>query len=472
VVIGQPGLINPLLSGLTLILIGLILQELNLSRWWVLLFLLSPFVLIMSSSMMSHPAALFWGTAGLWFFLKAQREKPGLLFLWGLCAGLMFSTRPFTAVCFNLPLALFALRKRVGLGILTAGLGAILGSLPYFISNYFTTGSIFSVGYQAAWDGYSGLFFGASPWGPPHTPQFGVVHLATLLYGLNSYLFQIPLPALIGVVLWLMFQKNKNWKEWMVLSAGLCEIGGYYFYFYVDMAYGPRFAYCSVVPLLLISASGLKGFYRYLRDKGISKEMLQKSFFLASIILLALWGTISLPAQESYYFHRYSDVDPDFGKFIEANRISNALVFLDDYPSTDRHARLYSLGFSNRQAWFYSWRLSDEAIKLALKGVGIEAEDGYGAILSVPSLARALNQFWGDMRYLPSPREDMDRPYIPLKQGYIYMSPYIERNDIIYARNLGRHNEKLMEKFPQRRYYRVELTKKGYILSEIRSKIK
>ena len=467
VIIGHPELLNPLLAGLTLIIFGLVLKELSVSRWWMFLFLLSPFVIFMSGSFMSHSASMFWGALGLWLFLKSQRDKPGLMLLWGLAAGLMFITRPYTALCFNLPLALFALRKRVGLGILLAGAGFTLGSIPYFLDNYFTAGSFFTAGYQAAWDGNNGLFFGQSPWGPPHTPQLGLVHLASLLHGLNLRLFEIPIPALTGVVVWLFCKSNRSWKEWALFWAGICGFAGYYFYFYVDMVYGPRFAYASAFPLLIISVLGLKAFYRRLRDSGWTRGAAQWSFISGGIILLILWGTISLPARLGYYSDNYRDVDNNFNAFIESEKIGKAIVFLDDYPSTDRHARLFSLGFTNRQAWYYSWRLSDYAVEGALKSLGVKPEDGYGRILPLSHLGKALNRYWGDIRFLPPPAEDMDKLYIPLKQGYIYMSPHIEENDIIYARDLGNRNRLLMGKYPDRNYYRVGRTEEGYIISRL-----
>ena len=467
VIAGHPELLNPLLAGLTLIIFGLTLKELSISRWWIFLFLLSPFVIFMSGSFMSHPASMFWGALGLWFFLKAKREKPLFLLLWGLAAGLMFIIRPYTALCFNLPLTLFALRKRVGLGILLAGIGFILGSIPYFLDNYFTAGSFFTAGYQAAWDGNSGLFFGQSPWGPPHTPQLGLVHLAALLHGLNLRLFEIPIPALTGVVLWLFCKFNRSWKEWALFWAGICGFVGYYFYFYVDMVYGPRFAYASAFPLLIVSVLGLRAFYRRFRDSGWSKAATQWSFITGGIILFILWGTISLPARLGYYSDSYRDVDNNFNAFIESEEIENAIVFLDDYPSTDRHARIYSLGFTNRQAWYYSWRLSDLAVESALKSLGLKQEDGYGRILPLSHLGKALNRYWGDIRFLPPPTEDMDKLYIPLKQGYIYMSPYIGENDIIFARDLGNRSRLLMEKYPDRNYYRVERTEEGYTMRKL-----
>ena len=465
--INHPELINPLLAGLTVIFFGLSLKELNLSPWWALLFMLSPFVCFMSGSFMSHPAAMFWGGLGILLFLKSKREKPMFMLLWGISAGFMFSVKPFTALCFNLPLVLFALRKKIGWGIITFAGGFILGALPYFVNSYFTTGSFFTSGYQAAW-GSSGLFFNNSQWGPPHTPQAGILHLAVLMQGLNSRLFELPLPALCGVILWLLFKSKSTWKEWAVFSAGICGFAGYYFYFYVDMAYGPRFAYSAAFPLLLITVLGLKALFRRLRESGWSKSMAQWSFLGGAVILLCLWAVISLPARVNYYSNNYRDVDNKFNDFIEDSGITNAVVFLDDYPSSDRHARLFSLGFTNRQSWYYAWRLNDSAVEGALKMLGISPEEGFGLVAPLSQVGRALNQYWGNPRFLPSPAEDMDKLYVPLKQGYIYIYPLINNNDIIFARNLSVHNRRLMEEYPDRNFFTLERLPTGYALQELK----
>ena len=111
--------------------------------------------------------------------------------------------------------------------------------------------------------------------------------------------------------------------------------------------------------------------------------------------------------------------------------------------------------------------LSDQAVNGALRSVGVEPEDGFGRVESIAEIGRALSSYWGKQEYIPSPGEDMDKPYIPLKQGLIYMSPIIEDNEIIFARDFGAHNKELMKRFPERSYFRMSLTETGYSLVEI-----
>jgi len=460
-------LLNPILAGLTLLLFLKILKELNLSLWWGLLFALSPFVFFMSAALMNHSASMFWGALGVYAFLKSGRAKSGWMFLWGLSAGWMFSIRPYTAVCFHLPLLIIALRKKIGWGIFAAALAAILGSLPYFINNYYTTGSLFVSGYQAAWDGRTGLFFSESPWGPQHTPQYGIIHLFTLLQGLNSRLLEIPIPALIGVVCWLLFKTNKWWKEQALFWAGISVVIGYYFYFYVDLTYGPRFVYCSVFPLLAVSALGIEALGKRLRNLGWSRSRLNWFFAVIVILLLASSALISLPSRIKDFSQRYQDVDKEFICFVRKLNLHNAVVLLDDYPSSDRHARLYSLGFSNRQAWYYSWMLSDEAVKCALKSIEVSPDSAYGRIKPLSDIGAALNKYWGKPEYFPNPAEDQLKPHIPVEQGWTLMSPFIEENDVIFARDLGAHNSALKKRFPRRDFYRIDLIGGRYSLSKI-----
>jgi hypothetical protein len=233
------------------------------------------------------------------------------------------------------------------------------------------------------------------------------------------------------------------------------------------MTYGPRFAYEAVFPWLIISALGFKSLYRQLRDCGYSRAKAQWSFLIGASILLGIAGTISFPARIAYYSNRYREVDKGFIEYISSQKLNKAVVLLDDYPSTDRHARLFSLGFSNRQAWYYAWKLNDTAVDSALRLIGIHPDVGYGRIAPLPVVGMALNRFWGNPQYFPSPAEDMDRPYIPLKQGYDLMNPDIEKNEIIFARDLGGHNKVLMERFPDRKFFKINITLLGYELIPI-----
>jgi len=79
--VGRPEALNPILTGLTLIVFVKMCVELNLSKWWGLLFALSPFVIFMSASQMNHPAAMFLGALGLYAFIKSDRSQAGWLFL-------------------------------------------------------------------------------------------------------------------------------------------------------------------------------------------------------------------------------------------------------------------------------------------------------------------------------------------------------------------------------------------------------
>ena len=289
----------------------------------------------------------------------------------------------------------------------------------------------------------------------------------TLLQGLNSRLLEIPIPALIGVVCWLLFKTNKWWKEQALFWAGISVVIGYYFYFYVDLTYGPRFVYCSVFPLLAVSALGIEALGKRLRNLGWSRSRLNWFFAVIVILLLASSALISLPSRIKDFSQRYQDVDKEFICFVRKLNLHNAVVLLDDYPSSDRHARLYSLGFSNRQAWYYSWMLSDEAVKCALKSIEVSPDSAYGRIKPLSDIGAALNKYWGKPEYFPNPAEDQLKPHIPVEQGWTLMSPFIEENDVIFARDLGAHNSALKKRFPRRDFYRIDLIGGRYSLSKI-----
>lgn len=172
-----PMLVNPLLSGLTALLLGLIAKR-RLGPTWgsvaALVYLCSPFMQVSASTNMSHTSSSFALTLALF---AADRSIAGdarkrITALLALSACLAFWIRPATAFGFATPLVLswmFSLR-RLGVRRAAAHLGVFVlvatgPALMFLWVNQQQTGSLWHTGYHAiieyaASNGYRFMSFG------------------------------------------------------------------------------------------------------------------------------------------------------------------------------------------------------------------------------------------------------------------------------------------------------------------------
>ena len=160
VLVRLPGLINPLLSGLTTVLIALIAERRFGASWGrvaAILYLCSPFLEVSAATQMSHTSSTF-ALALLLFAVDgfvSDNDNKRLTLLIAASASLAFWIRPATALGFGGPLVfswLLSLPRRLGaLKHLALFLLAVAGPAALFLwVNELQTGSPFRTGYHAA----------------------------------------------------------------------------------------------------------------------------------------------------------------------------------------------------------------------------------------------------------------------------------------------------------------------------------
>jgi hypothetical protein len=157
-----PSLINPLLSGLTAVLMVLIAERRFGVVWGrvaALLYLCSPFMMVSAATVMSHTSSSFALTLLLYAVDRSAAGDPRkwLAVLVAFSACLAFWIRPATGLGMGTPLVLawmFALRHQgwkqallnIGIFVLTAATPALL----FLFANEELTGSMWKTGYHAA----------------------------------------------------------------------------------------------------------------------------------------------------------------------------------------------------------------------------------------------------------------------------------------------------------------------------------
>lgn len=255
-------LIPPLIGGVSVLGLQLIALKIYRRRTALLagcLLVFSPFFLMTASNFMSHNTAAFYLIACVLCLAYIDKRPYFLAFLAGVCFGLLFNTRPLTAValapCVGLMLVLVArpfTPSRPALakvGCFIAGGLCLLAA--YLLYNYGTTGNAFVSGYQA-----TGTLGDVIGFGGRHTINRGVqnelTQLTFLVLVLNGW------PARIGMALVMLpfiLGTRKAW-DWLLLFGALSAMAAYSLFESSGIMHGPRYWYEALPFLILLTARG------------------------------------------------------------------------------------------------------------------------------------------------------------------------------------------------------------------------
>jgi len=356
VVVDAPWLVNPLLAALSVALLyqlgirskgaggrrsggakkspyvthhsSLTTDPLNTDLLTPLLLSTSPFFLIMSGSLMAHPAELFWTVLFMVAWSRAlvgglaTRPTRRWAIVAGLALGALFLTRQFTALtiglAFGAALGASHFLKCVAPSespntsareerathfrkcIARSGL-ALLALVPFVLA---------LPAYQAAVTGdartdprllywpYDRVGFGpgvgepenaftmtvtdagpaitwyTDPAQPPrgHSPARGLYNLGRNLDSLTTDLFGWS-PALTLAFIWLAFLLRRPTAfDWLLLLVIVAVSSGYVAYWASGIAYGPRYFYAALPALVILTARGATALAGYDRSQRRSPQ--------------------------------------------------------------------------------------------------------------------------------------------------------------------------------------------------------
>ena len=340
VLLGAPWIINPLLGALTVGVVYYLGKELYgevIGRLSALLALLSPFILFMSSEFMNHSSALFFASLFLLFLVKSLRTGK---FLHGLIAGGAIGwvgcIRPYTAIAIAFPALLYAavqffkrpreLRNPViGFGLISlAFVGILLGF------NYLTNGHPLLFGYEKLWGPLTGIGFGKGPWGPPHTPMNGLRQTISNLNGINKHLFEWPVPSLLFIVLFFFTGTRNRWDVLLITTLASPSVF-YFFYWFQDWCFGPRFLYEATAAAVVLSARGIERIPVLWRDVfGFETPHRRVRILTAAllVILFSIGFATNIPPHIKFYGNSYWAVSAEILDKVEKRGITEAVVFV------------------------------------------------------------------------------------------------------------------------------------------------
>ncbi|NPV14200.1 hypothetical protein HPY86_04635 [candidate division WOR-3 bacterium] len=351
VFLGTPWLLNPLLGTLFLFALYALGKELydeTIARTATLLATFSPYIINMSAEYMNHASALLFATLFILFYFRTVKgRKPVLSALFaGITLGAVANIRPYTALAIAAPFALYALfllvrqprRYLLPFILIALSTGAVTSLV--FLYNYLANGNPLLFGYVVKWGPGHEVGFGRSGWGPPHTPYQGLLNMGNNFNLINKFLFESPWPALLLILIPFALP-NRNRYDWLLFAGFLALPIAYFFYWFHNVCFGPRFLYEASACLFLLAARGIKELPRLLSHTfGLNPAPNPNRFLLRAIPLTLLFTTtIALPPLYKLY-HVYGGVSAIVHKAVRRAGIKNALVFCDHFGTGFSYNRL------------------------------------------------------------------------------------------------------------------------------------
>lgn len=356
---GVPWLVNAFSAGAALALIyaaGLRMFGRQVAAWAGLFGLVSPWVIFMSGSYMSHPTTMLWVALFLYALVQsrlsdavaAPHKSFGVPSRWTLTAGfaigMAFITREWTALGVGLGAALWAIGD-----IISAKKGAprkvaiyamtFVGFLPPLLfllyQNHELTGSWFRLA-QDLVGSYDQPGFGPGHGSEVgHTPAMGLynglVYLRTLATVFNGWPAPFALaPVLLGVFGWWKGERKEFAWDLLLWLPALGLVGAYFAWWSSTTIYGPRYWYEAMPFLLLMSGRGMDLLGRMSMPK-VAQIWERQVRWVVPAVLFALFTiyalTQSLP-QEIKTYTDYNDISGESLQEVAQAHLSNALVFV------------------------------------------------------------------------------------------------------------------------------------------------
>ncbi|HSW31848.1 MAG TPA: hypothetical protein VLH75_20360 [Longimicrobiales bacterium] len=275
IALGAPWLVGPLAAGTaaglaSLAFVRLMPERPALARAAGALVAVAPFGVLLAGTHLSHATAAAFAALVLWAALKARDEGAGWGALAGAATGAFVCTRPWTGIVLSGALLVAAwgppaLRRGVGWSARRAAALAA-GGAPFAVLllawNHALFGSLFRLGYAAAYGPAHGLGLHPDPWGNAYGPREALAYTGSDLTHLGATLLESPLPALSLVALALVLVVRLPRGSGLLLVWALAGVGANAAYWHHGIHLGPRMLYETVpawVALWAVSAAALGG---------------------------------------------------------------------------------------------------------------------------------------------------------------------------------------------------------------------
>ena len=297
---GAAPLLGPFEGLLSLIGIFLLIRLWTgetIARISVILLVLSPFFLFMTTTFMAHNTNLMLITWSL--YMISRRAKGGSVafgFAGGFLIGLAFATKPYPVLVwlFFIPLAVIVgCRDRWFRILAPAAAAAAIPFALFLLSNNYYTGNPLHAGYDLVRGGKLIGFGPDKAWFPvygdyAHTPLRGLFNVARQLGVGSTILFGWPFLSLFPMLL--AFRRAQKDRRVLLLYLPLVLIMFLMFLHYCPaIDYGPRHYFTFLPILLLLSVLGLREAVKFARRKGGVEGSNMVVVFVFCLFLITLF---------------------------------------------------------------------------------------------------------------------------------------------------------------------------------------
>ena len=153
---------------------------------------------------------------------------------------------------------------------------------------------------------------------------------------------------------------------------------GYFFYYFQDYCFGPRFYYSLLPFMIILTARGFFTLSEFLEHKQYNKRKVEATLYVLLVLCFLYTFSVSLPRLVKKYSNDYWGVTSRIHTAVTEKGITDAIVFLDCWDASDTtkpNLLYYGSGFQ-----FNSPDLNDAVIyALDLKDKNRELMDAFPA---------------------------------------------------------------------------------------------
>jgi hypothetical protein len=269
------GPVEGLLSLLGIFLLIRLWTGETIARVSVILLLLSPFFLFMTSTFMAHNTNLMLVT---WCLYCLSRRAKGAAVTWGFAGGfligLAFATKPYPILVwlFFIPFAVITcFREKWASILLPAAAAAAIPFTLFLLANSYYTGNPLLTGYDLVRGGKMIGFGPDMAWFPvygdhAHTPLRGLYNVVRQIASGSSILFGWPFLSLLPFVAALRLARKHSRILLLYLPVVLIMLL-MFLHYYPAIDYGPRHYFTFLPVIILLSTLGLREIVRFARRK-------------------------------------------------------------------------------------------------------------------------------------------------------------------------------------------------------------
>ncbi|MDB4891804.1 MAG: hypothetical protein JWL61_3659 [Gemmatimonadetes bacterium] len=464
-------LVNPVLLALTVLSVyGFARRAYGepIARASALLFAVCPFALFVSASFMNHLPVLWLTSLALWqltIWMSAEtsgeaNKAAGII---GVALGIAFAVRPLDALVAAGVIGVMQVTQlKHGVRLRSLAAQIVAGLIPVailFYVNLRTNGAPMRLGYDVLYGDAHSLGFHVDPYGRTHTPLRALLYASKYLLQLNVLLFEWPLPAVGILAAGLLAMRRPTRWDYFLIGLLFAQTIAYALYWHDGSFRGPRFLFNALPAIVILIARA--PFLIAEVTRGTARRVATLALPVCVLVSWFVGGmSDSMPGRVRMYQRANPILRVDPADVARESNLHNALVFINEGRQARNLHYLWELGLSRGDAARLMVTGSSCAVRMSI--------DAEAALRPQRTEGRLDRLVRGTLRF-----DAQEPPTLPLvcvldvrrdEEGSASFGPFFPANEIgpdghlggnvVYALDLGGHNEVLRARFGDRKWYR------------------